>query len=115
MIETVYFYLIENICSIKIFYNIVPGCSKEVNEPGLKDQQRWSISKCGTVFAESVKSLSSNLKALQEKSPNNHLVWDKDDQSSMDFVAACANIRAYIFGIPQKTRFDIKCKKIITN
>lgn len=86
----------------------VPGCSKEVNEPGLKDQQRWSISKCGAVFAESVKNLSSNLKNLQEKSPNNHLVWDKDDQSSMDFVAACANIRAYIFGIPQKTRFDIK-------
>ncbi|XP_033202309.1 ubiquitin-like activating enzyme 2 [Bombus vancouverensis nearcticus] len=86
----------------------VPGCSKEVNEPGLKDQQRWSISKCGAVFAESIKNLSSNLKNLQEKSPNNHLVWDKDDQSSMDFVAACANIRAYIFGIPQKTRFDIK-------
>ncbi|XP_076752957.1 ubiquitin-like activating enzyme 2 [Xylocopa sonorina] len=86
----------------------VPGCSKEVNEPGLKDQQRWSISKCGTIFAESVKTLSNALKASQEKSSNNHLVWDKDDQSSMDFVAACANIRAHIFGIPQKTRFDIK-------
>lgn len=86
----------------------VPGCSKEVNEPGLKDQQRWSISKCGTVFAESVKNLKKALAACQEKSPNNHLVWDKDDQSAMDFVAACANIRAYIFGIPQKTRFDIK-------
>ncbi|XP_043255612.1 SUMO-activating enzyme subunit 2 [Colletes gigas] len=86
----------------------VPGCSKEVNEPGLKDQQRWSISKCGSVFAESIKNLSKTLKDSQEKSPNNHLVWDKDDQSSMDFVAACANIRAYIFGIPQKTRFDIK-------
>lgn len=65
------------------------------------------------MFAESIKNLSSNLKNLQEKSPNNHLVWDKDDQNSMDFVAACANIRAYIFGIPQKTRFDIKCRKII--
>ncbi|XP_054015001.1 SUMO-activating enzyme subunit 2 [Hylaeus anthracinus] len=86
----------------------VPGCSKEINEPGLKDQQRWSISKCGTIFANSVKSLSKTLKASQKMSPNNHLVWDKDDQSAMDFVAACANIRAYIFGIPQKTRFDIK-------
>ncbi|XP_076181710.1 ubiquitin-like activating enzyme 2 [Ptiloglossa arizonensis] len=86
----------------------VPGCSKEINEPGLKDQQRWSISKCGVIFAESVKSLSKTLTASQEKSPNNHLVWDKDDQNSMDFVAACANIRAHIFGIPQKTRFDIK-------
>ena len=86
----------------------VPGCSKEINEPGLKDQQRWSISKCGTIFAESIKSLSKTLAASQEKAPNNHLVWDKDDQSSMDFVAACANVRAYIFGIAQKTRFDIK-------
>lgn len=41
-----------------------------------------------------------------------HLVWDKDDKSAMDFVAACANIRAHIFGIAQKTRFDIKCKSI---
>lgn len=86
----------------------VPGCSKEINEPGLKDQQRWSISKCGKIFAESIKSLSNTLKVSQEKSSNNHLIWDKDDPSSMDFVAACANIRAYIFGIPQKTKFDIK-------
>ncbi|XP_076246906.1 ubiquitin-like activating enzyme 2 isoform X1 [Calliopsis andreniformis] len=94
--------------SIITSFNIVPGCSKEVNEPGLKDQQRWSISKCGVIFTEAVKNLSKTLTASQEKSPNNHLVWDKDDPSSMDFVAACANIRAYIFGIPQKTRFDIK-------
>lgn len=96
-----------------VFHNIVPGCSKEINEPGLKDQQRWSISKCGKIFAESIKSLSNTLKISQEESLNNHLIWDKDDPSSMDFVAACANIRAYIFGIPQKTKFDIKCKKII--
>ncbi|EZA54639.1 hypothetical protein DMN91_007233 [Ooceraea biroi] len=86
----------------------VAGCSKEISQPGLKDQQRWSISKCGNIFADSVKSLSQVLKASQEKSPSNHLVWDKDDQHAMDFVAACANIRAHIFGIPQKTRFDIK-------
>ncbi|KAG7205366.1 hypothetical protein KM043_007366 [Ampulex compressa] len=86
----------------------VPGCSKEVNEPGLKDQQRWSISKCGSVFVDSIKNLRKELKISQEKSPNNHLIWDKDDQNAMDFVAACANIRAYIFGIPQKTKFDIK-------
>lgn len=85
------------------------GCSKEINYPELKDQQRWSISKCGSIFAESIKNLNQALKASQEKSLTNFLVWDKDDQHAMDFVAACANIRAYIFGIPQKTRFDIKC------
>ncbi|XP_020282015.1 SUMO-activating enzyme subunit 2 isoform X1 [Pseudomyrmex gracilis] len=86
----------------------VAGCSKEINYPGLKDQQRWSISKCGSIFAESLKNLNQALRASQEKSSTNFLVWDKDDQHAMDFVAACANIRAYIFGIPQKTRFDIK-------
>ncbi|XP_070148784.1 SUMO-activating enzyme subunit 2 [Polyergus mexicanus] len=86
----------------------VAGCSKEINQLGLKDQQRWSISKCGSIFADSLKNLSQALKASQEKSLNNHLVWDKDDQHAMDFVAACANIRAHIFGIPQKSRFDIK-------
>lgn len=86
----------------------VAGCSKEINQPGLKDQQRWSIFKCGSIFAESMKSLSETLKSSQEKLPDNHLVWDKDDQHAMNFVAACANIRAHIFGIPQKSRFDIK-------
>ncbi|XP_072763055.1 SUMO-activating enzyme subunit 2 [Anoplolepis gracilipes] len=86
----------------------VAGCSKEINQPGLKDQQRWSISKCGSIFADALKNLSQALKASQEKSLDNHLVWDKDDQHAMDFVAACANIRAHIFGIPQKSRFDIK-------
>ena len=37
-----------------------------------------------------------------------HLVWDKDDEPAMDFVAACANIRSHVFGITTKTRFDIK-------
>ena len=67
----------------------------------------WSIAECGRIFAESIKYLKNEMKKLPE---GDHLVWDKDDKFSMDFVAACANIRAYIFGIPQKTRFDIKCK-----
>ena len=33
-------------------------------------------------------------------------VRDKDDRDAMDFVCACANIRAHIFGIPQKTRYS---------
>ncbi|XP_014474119.1 PREDICTED: SUMO-activating enzyme subunit 2 [Dinoponera quadriceps] len=86
----------------------VAGCSKDIMQAGLKDQQRWSVSRCGAIFADSVKSLSQALKTSQEKSPGNHLIWDKDDQHAMDFVAACANIRAHIFGIAQKTRFDIK-------
>ncbi|XP_043471679.1 SUMO-activating enzyme subunit 2 [Leptopilina heterotoma] len=86
----------------------VAGSSKDVSDPGLKDQQRWSIARCGSIFAESIKNLSKDLAKKQEVSPTDHLVWDKDEPSAMDFVASCANIRAHIFGIPQKTKFDIK-------
>ncbi|XP_011310203.1 SUMO-activating enzyme subunit 2 [Fopius arisanus] len=89
--------------------DVVAGCSKENNDDTcLKEQQKWSIAKCADVFSNAVHNLKTNLSKLREKSPNDHLVWDKDDQDAMDFVAACANIRAHIFGISQKSRFDVK-------
>ncbi|XP_069701269.1 SUMO-activating enzyme subunit 2 [Periplaneta americana] len=83
----------------------VAGSSKNEKESTLKDQKNWSIAECADIFAESCRNLKNQLESLKE---NDHLVWDKDDKNAMDFVAACANIRAHIFGIPQKTRFDIK-------
>lgn len=88
----------------------VAGCSKSSEDIGLRDQQQWSIAKCGLIFAESVKNLSAAFKACREKNDKDHLVWDKDDQNALNFVASCANIRAHIFGIPEKTKFDIKCE-----
>jgi len=82
----------------------VEGSSREP-ENVLRDQRCWSVAECGKVFADSCNALSQQLKGLKE---GDHLVWDKDDKAAMDFVAACANIRAYIFGIAQKSRFDIK-------
>lgn len=87
----------------------VAGCSKDnTDQLGLKDQQRWSIAKCSSIFSSALANLKKNLEVLRNKSPTDHLVWDKDDSNAMDFVAACANIRAHIFGITQKSRFDIK-------
>ena len=34
--------------------------------------------------------------------------WDKDDEDSMMFVAAAANVRASIFNIEQKTQWKVK-------
>lgn len=93
-----------------MIYFAVAGCSKDVTDPGLKDQQMWSIAKCATIFANSVKNLRQKLSNLQQEKPDDHLQWDKDDQDAMDFVAACANIRSHIFGIAQKSRFDVKCE-----
>jgi ubiquitin-like 1-activating enzyme E1 B len=36
------------------------------------------------------------------------ITFDKDDEDTLDFVTASANIRSLIFGIETKSRFDIK-------
>lgn len=36
------------------------------------------------------------------------IIFDKDDEDTLDFVAASANLRSTIFGIETKSRFDIK-------
>ncbi|XP_023295658.2 SUMO-activating enzyme subunit 2 [Lucilia cuprina] len=65
----------------------------------------WSLAECAGVFADCLKKLKANLEKIEE---GDSLVWDKDDQPAMDFVAACANIRGYIFEIARKSRFEIK-------
>jgi len=78
---------------------------EEASEGAIADQVAWSIKKCAQVLESSINKLEATYKASDYK---DHLVWDKDDEAAMDFVAACANIRAYVYKIPQKTRFDIK-------
>ncbi|XP_067645461.1 SUMO-activating enzyme subunit 2 [Eurosta solidaginis] len=65
----------------------------------------WSLAECAAVFKDCLKKLSGQFLKLDD---GEALVWDKDDQPAMDFVAACANIRAYIFEIGRKSRFEIK-------
>ncbi|XP_042866150.1 SUMO-activating enzyme subunit 2-like isoform X2 [Penaeus japonicus] len=77
----------------------------EDGEGLIQDQRPWTITQCRDVMASAVASLHKRLAGLPE---GDDLVWDKDDKDSMDFVTACANVRAHIFGIPQKTRFDVK-------
>lgn len=36
------------------------------------------------------------------------LTFDKDDEDTLDFVAASANLRSLVFGIEVKSKFDIK-------
>lgn len=73
----------------------------------LPDQKVWTLRECQNVFATSLKALQGEFGKL---AVDDHLVWDKDDKYAMDFVAACANVRAQIFHIAQKSRFEIKCE-----
>lgn len=77
----------------------------EVSAGAILDQIQWSLRQCAVNLASSIGNLKARLEATDFK---DHLVWDKDDDAAMDFVAACAIIRCAVFGIPQKTRFDIK-------
>uniref|UniRef100_A0A182WFG0 SUMO-activating enzyme subunit n=1 Tax=Anopheles minimus TaxID=112268 RepID=A0A182WFG0_9DIPT len=70
-----------------------------------RDQKVLSQVETVKLFAESIKALELAFTKLPD---GDHLVWDKDDKDAMDFVAACANIRAHIFDIPRKSRFEIK-------
>ena len=36
------------------------------------------------------------------------ITFDKDDEDTLDFVAAGSNLRSIVFGIETKSRFDIK-------
>ncbi|XP_058447199.1 SUMO-activating enzyme subunit 2 [Malaya genurostris] len=71
----------------------------------LRDQKVLSLVESAKVFGESITALKEDFAKLAE---GDHLVWDKDDKNAMDFVASCANIRAQIFNIPRKSRFEIK-------
>lgn len=72
------------------------------NNDVLETQRQWTIQECRDVFVESLKNLKQQFQERGE------LVWDKDEKAAMDFVTCTANFRSYIFGIPQKTRFDVK-------
>ncbi|XP_064466658.1 SUMO-activating enzyme subunit 2-like [Ornithodoros turicata] len=87
-----------------ILPDAIPSSSNN-SVAGTSDQRLWSIAECGSVFSESLKSLKARTEAL---APGDHLVWDKDTKDCLDFVTACSNLRAHCFGIPQKSRFDVK-------
>ncbi|GAB6020781.1 E1 ubiquitin-activating protein uba2 [Chamberlinius hualienensis] len=87
----------------------VAGSSRSLEDNLIRDQRLWSLKECEEVLQRSVNILKKRLEDLEKnKDEMQFLVWDKDDDPSMDFVTACANIRAGVFGISQKSRFDVK-------
>lgn len=76
-------------------------------------QQTWSMSENFFVFKTSLARLSSRLAEEQTKAAKDGgsaplISFDKDDDDTMDFVAAAGNLRSIIFGIEPKSKFDIK-------
>ncbi|KAI9787154.1 MAG: E1 ubiquitin-activating protein uba2 [Geoglossum umbratile] len=77
-----------------------------------KDQSIWSIQENFAVFTDSLWRLSTRFQEAQAGVVNGDaspvLTFDKDDDDTLDFVAASANLRSLIFGIETKSKFDIK-------
>lgn len=71
----------------------------------IEDQKLWTLVKCKSVFTECVIKLKQRFDSSKS---GDFLIWDKDDNLSMDFVTACANLRSFAFHIPLKSRFEIK-------
>lgn len=63
------------------------------------DHQIWDLSQWIKLFKSSLFRLISR---------NGEVVFDKDDVETLDFVASAANLRAKVFGIELKSKFDIK-------
>lgn len=78
----------------------------------LKDGQRvWSLEENVVVFKDSLERLSKRMADLRSSSSGDSepiITFDKDDEDTLDFVSASANLRSIIFGIETKSRFDIK-------
>ena len=77
------------------------------------DQRTWTEAENFTVFCDSIRRLSTRLQRSHTSITNADprppvLTFDKDDDDTLDFVAATANLRSIIFGIEPKSKFDIK-------
>ena len=77
------------------------------------DQQVWLLAENVAVFRDSLQRLSRRLQdvqaaAMKEGSPKPLITFDKDDEDTLDFVTASANLRSTIFGIDTKSKFDVK-------
>jgi ubiquitin-like 1-activating enzyme E1 B len=117
---------IERLCSMEemwkgkekpksLDYETIKPNLPTIDEAFLEDgQKKWSLEENIAVLESSLDRLSkrvAEMKKEKEKGTSSvplTISFDKDDPDTLDFVAAAANIRAYIFGIDFKTRFDIK-------
>lgn len=73
-----------------------------------RDQMVPTVEDCKKTFLETVGKLSQRIVHERKADPEASLSFDKDDEEVMDFVAATANLRAAVYGIPLLSRFKIK-------
>lgn len=70
---------------------------------GLKDQRSLTLQDNLELFVESANRLASRLRTGEDT-----ISFDKDDDDTLDFVTAAANLRAAAYNIPGKSRWEVK-------
>ncbi|RLV93983.1 Ubiquitin-activating enzyme [Spathaspora sp. JA1] len=68
------------------------------------DTNVWTVGENIYVLYKSAQVLQERVLSGREKS----IAFDKDDEDTLNFVAAASNLRSSIFGIEMKSKFDIK-------
>ncbi|KAK9475317.1 uncharacterized protein V1510DRAFT_408869 [Dipodascopsis tothii] len=96
-------------------YEAVKAARDELTTPGpavaANDQAVWSLAENYAVFEDAVGRLSARLLALRAAAGADEapvLEFDKDDEDTLDFVVAAANLRSHVFDIACKSKFEIK-------
>ncbi|KAJ5194637.1 ubiquitin-like activating enzyme [Penicillium cinerascens] len=78
----------------------------------ITDQRVWTLAEDFVVFKDSADRLTRRLKEMQAKASSEDeapvITFDKDDVDTLDFVTATANLRANIFHLEAKSKFDTK-------
>ena len=76
---------------------------KQLNGAGLKDQRALSLEDNLALFVASTEALAARVRAGEDT-----IAFDKDDDDTLDFVTAAANLRSAAYGIPGKSRWEVK-------
>lgn len=70
--------------------------------PTLRDRRQLTLAENAALFVETTAALA---KRAASGTP---VAFDKDDDETLGFVTAAANLRARVYHIPEQTRFDTK-------
>lgn len=90
-------------------YSEIQLPSDEAAKIAAQDQKPWSLGEDVAVFTHSFERLQQRLKEIRDAvGPTASISFDKDDEDTLDFVAAAANIRAHVFHISEKCKFELK-------
>ncbi|GAA6059204.1 hypothetical protein JCM10212_006597 [Sporobolomyces blumeae] len=80
------------------------GAEGDKQEAKIKDQRKLDLVDSFELFVSSVDRLTKRI----DPTGANPLAFDKDDDDTLDFVVAAANLRASAFEIESQTRFQVK-------